>query len=120
MGPVITGVVVSIVVMSIAWFGDTTGAELYGQPFMLALALGIFVIQWIGLIHARTFETEKFYDLVGSISYIGVTIFVVSTVESVGVRADYRGCRYCLGASFRTIFISPCVGGWRRSTISSH
>lgn len=86
MGSVITGVIVSIVVMSIAWFGDTTGAELYGLPFMLALALGVFVIQWIGLIHARTFETEKFYDLVGSISYIGVTVFVVSTVESVGVR----------------------------------
>ena len=76
----------SIVVMSIAWFGDTTGAELYGLPFMLALALGVFVIQWVGLIHARTFETEKFYDLVGSISYIGVTAFVVSTVESVGLR----------------------------------
>ena len=50
MGSVITGVIVSIVVMSIAWFGDTTGAELYGLPFMLALALGVFVIQWIGLI----------------------------------------------------------------------
>ena len=38
MGPFITGIVLSISMMSIAWVGVSTGAELYVLPFMVLCA----------------------------------------------------------------------------------
>ena len=51
-------VVVTLTVLGISWLGDHTGSSLYGLPLMAAMALGVFIVQWIGLIHARLFETE--------------------------------------------------------------
>ena len=53
---------------------------------MTAMALGIFAVQWIGLIHARLFETEHYFDLVGSLTYITVTVFAVQQVAEIGLR----------------------------------
>jgi steroid 5-alpha reductase family enzyme len=45
---------------------------------MTALALGAFGIQWLAFIPARLFQTERFYDLTGSITYIAVTLAAMS------------------------------------------
>ena len=88
MGPklVITSIIITAVVFAVAWMGDQTGSELYGLPLMTAMALGIFAVQWIGLIHARLFETEHYFDLVGSLTYITVTIFAVQQAAEIGLR----------------------------------
>jgi steroid 5-alpha reductase family enzyme len=88
MGPklVITSIIITAVVFAVAWMGDQTGSELYGLPLMTAIALGIFAVQWIGLIHARLFETEHYFDLVGSLTYITVTIFAVQQAAEIGLR----------------------------------
>ena len=88
MGPklVITSIIITAVVFAVAWMGDQTGSELYGLPLMTAMALGIFGVQWIGLIHARLFETEHYFDLVGSLTYITVTVFAVQQAAEIGLR----------------------------------
>ena len=88
MGPklVITSIIITAVVFAVAWMGDQTGSELYGLPLMTAMALGIFAVQWIGLIHARLFETEHYFDLVGSLTYITVTVFAVQQAAEIGLR----------------------------------
>ena len=53
---------------------------------MAAMALGVFIVQWIGLIHARLFETEHYFDLVGSLTYITVTILAVQQAAEFGLR----------------------------------
>jgi steroid 5-alpha reductase family enzyme len=45
---------------------------------MTALALGAFAIQWLAFIPARLFQTERFYDLTGSITYIAVTLAAIN------------------------------------------
>jgi len=93
MGPklVITSIIITAVVFAVAWMGDQTGSTLYGLPLMTAMALGIFVVQWIGLIHARLFKTEHYFDLVGSLTYITVTVFAVQQTAEIGLRQQIIG-----------------------------
>ena len=51
---------------------DFEGANLVGQILVMA-----FVIQWIAYIPAFLFKTEKFYDLTGSLTYIGTILFAL-------------------------------------------
>ena len=77
---------VTLTVLAVAWLGDQTGATLYGLPLMAAMALGVFGVQWVGLIHARLFETEHYFDLVGSLTYVTVTIFAIQQAVDFGLR----------------------------------
>jgi steroid 5-alpha reductase family enzyme len=88
MGPklVALSIAITVVVLGIAWLGDQTGSRLYGLPLMVAMAVGVFAVQWIGLIHARLFETEHYFDLVGSLTYVTVTVFAVQQAIDFGLR----------------------------------
>jgi len=52
------------------------------------LILLIFCIQWISFIPAFIFQTEKFYDLTGSLTYL-TTIFFTLYITDSGNIADY-------------------------------
>lgn len=49
----------------------STGLELIQKAIIIA-----YMIQWIAFIPAYIFQTEKFYDLTGSITYLTVVIYV--------------------------------------------
>jgi len=63
-----------LVGVGIAWAGSQGGASAFGIP-LFALAVGLaYLIQWLVFIHAYLLQTEKFFDLTGSITYISVTV----------------------------------------------
>jgi len=69
--------IVILAALGIAWAGSQGGATVLGVPiFALAVAV-IFIIQGIGFVAAYVLQTEKFYDLTGSITYISITIMAV-------------------------------------------
>lgn len=69
--------VVILVALGIGWAASKGGASLRGIP-IFALSVGlIFVIQWLGFIGAYLLQTEKFYDLTGSLTYISVMTIAV-------------------------------------------
>ena len=69
--------IVILVALGVALAGSQGGASVLGIPiFALAVAV-IFVIQWVGFIAAYLLQTEMFYDLTGSFTYISVTIMAV-------------------------------------------
>lgn len=58
--------------LGIAWAGSQDGASIAGVP-LFALTVGLaFLIQWLAFIPAYLLQTEKFFDLTGSITYISV------------------------------------------------
>lgn len=60
-----------------AWAGSQGGARLGNLP-LFALAVGVvFLIQWLVFLPSFFAQTEKFYDLTGSLTYISVTLFLV-------------------------------------------
>jgi len=52
-----------------------------GWPAMTLLALGCFAIQWLAFVPARLLQTERFYDLTGSLTYIAVTVAAIATAK---------------------------------------
>ncbi len=70
----------------VALAGSQGGASVAGVP-LFALCVGlIFVIQWIAFIPAYLFQTEKFFDLTGSLTYISVIIVAVVFARGMDLR----------------------------------
>jgi steroid 5-alpha reductase family enzyme len=69
--------IVILVGLGLALAGSQGGASVGGIP-LFALSVGLaFLIQWLAFIPAYRLQTEKFFDLTGSITYISVTIIAV-------------------------------------------
>jgi steroid 5-alpha reductase family enzyme len=69
--------VVILIGAGIALVGSQGGAKAGGIPvFALCVAIA-FAIQWLAFIPAYRLQTERFYDLTGSLTYITVTIVAV-------------------------------------------
>ena len=63
--------------VGIAFAGSDNGAMALGIP-LFALSVGLaFVIQWIVFIPAYLLQSEKFFDITGSLTYISVAIIAV-------------------------------------------
>jgi steroid 5-alpha reductase family enzyme len=73
----ITLLIVILGAAGMGWAGSQGGASVLGFPvFAVAVAL-IFVIQWLAFIPAYLLQTERFYDLSGSLTYISATVVAV-------------------------------------------
>ena len=81
----------------VALAGSQGGALIAGVP-VFALSVGLaFLIQWLAFIPAYVFQTEKFFDLTGSITYISVTIMALV---------------FSAGADGRSILLAALVVIW--------
>ena len=59
----------------------------FSLPFIIAVLTGVenvvlavllaFFVQWTFFIPAYIFQTEKFYDLIGSVTYLSVVVFTL-------------------------------------------
>jgi steroid 5-alpha reductase family enzyme len=79
--------VVILVALGVALAGSQGGASAFGIP-VFAFSVGLaLVIQWLAFIPAYLLQTERFYDLTGSIAYISVTIIAVLLSPTVGGRS---------------------------------
>lgn len=84
----------------VALAGSQGGATLGGVP-VFAISVGLaFLIQWLVFIPSYLFQTEKFFDLTGSLTYITV----------VGVSVCYS--RYSTELDARSILLAALVIIW--------
>ncbi|HRQ25025.1 MAG TPA: DUF1295 domain-containing protein, partial [Anaerolineales bacterium] len=83
-------VIFSVVVLIgalVALAGGQGGATLGGIP-VFAIAVGLaFLIQWLVFIPSYIFQTEKFFDLTGGITYISVTVLALAFSAGTDARA---------------------------------
>ena len=79
---VITNILISVLSFAISYgIAHLTGSVIVKNAVLLA-----YVIHWIAYIPAYLFQTEKFYDLTGSITYLSVVWFVfLSTYQSISL-----------------------------------
>ena len=69
----------------VATLANPDALELGGWPALTVLALAAYVIQWVAFIPARLLQTERFYDLTGSLTYIAVTLGAISVAPAPSV-----------------------------------
>ena len=67
--------------LAVTGLANPSGATINGWPAAATLALSAFVIQWLAFIPARLLQTERFYDLTGSATYIAVTLGAVAVAS---------------------------------------
>ena len=79
--------VVTNILISVLSFAFSYGiAHLTGSVIVKNAVLLAYVIHWIAYIPAYMFQTEKFYDLTGSVTYLSVVWFVfLYTYKSISL-----------------------------------
>jgi len=73
--------------LGVAWAGGDHGVMLLGVRLTLWCAGLAFVVQWVAFVPAYAKQTERFYDLTGSLTYIGVTLFALIAAGSTDLRS---------------------------------
>lgn len=71
----------------VALAGSQGGATLGGVPVFGLAVVAAFVIQWLVFIPAFRAQTEKFFDLTGSLTYTSITLLLVLFTPGVDARA---------------------------------
>ncbi|MBN1581737.1 MAG: DUF1295 domain-containing protein [Anaerolineae bacterium] len=84
----LVAVLITILIgLGVALAGSQGGASVFGIP-LFAFSVGLaFLIQWVAFIPAYLLQSEKFFDLTGSITYISVTILAVLLSPQVDGRS---------------------------------
>ena len=69
--------IVTLIGVGVAWAGSQGSAEVGGFA-LFALCVGLaYGVQWLVFIPAFIQQTEKYFDLTGSLTYISVTVIAV-------------------------------------------
>jgi steroid 5-alpha reductase family enzyme len=80
----ITGLPLTILFgAAVALAGSVNSSRIADHPLFLLLVALAFVIQWLAFLPAYILQSEKFYDITGSITYISITLlaFFLSPVK---------------------------------------
>ncbi len=82
---------VNLLISIIVFFIGTGIAYLTGSYIVLNAVILAFLIQWVAYIPAYTFQTEKFYDLTGTLTYLTVVWFtyILSGGGSSGIEGNF-------------------------------
>ncbi|OKL48348.1 hypothetical protein BSR28_01205 [Boudabousia liubingyangii] len=109
--------IVALIGLGLAYAPVSQVVSLWGMPATFWVALGVFLIQWIAFAFAYKFQTEKFYDLTGSLTYISLTIILAACCASGSLIAWILAACVLIWAlrlgTFLTIRISKSGGDSR-------
>jgi hypothetical protein len=97
-----------------AWAGSQGGAFLGSLPVYALAAAAIFLIQWLVFIPSFLSQTEKYFDLTGSLTYISVTLFLVLVSGERDASPPLDARSYLLAA-----LVLVWAGGWGRSCFAA-
>jgi steroid 5-alpha reductase family enzyme len=67
--------------------GSQGGASVCGRPLFALLVALVFLIQWLVFIPSFIRQTEKYFDLTGSLTYLSVTTIALLLAQAVDARA---------------------------------
>lgn len=81
----------------IAFYIPVQIAYLTGSESVIKAVLLAFLIQWICFMPAYILQTEKFYDLTGSLTYLTLILFSIFNAGSLG---------------FASLIVCACVSVW--------
>ena len=81
----------------IAFYIPVQIAYLTGSEAVLKAVILAFVIQWVCFVPAYLLQTEKFYDLTGSVTYLTLVLFSVFSTDSM---------------SYGGVIVCACVSVW--------
>ena len=84
--------------IALAWAGSQSGWTIIGVP-AFAVAIGIaFLVQWLAFIPAAIGRTDRFFDAVGSATYVAVTAALLALAPALDLRKVALGAMVVIWA----------------------
>ena len=80
-------IVVPIIAGLVALGGSQSGQAYNGFPIFAILVAYAFLLNWLVFIPANIFQTEKFFDLTGSLTYISATLIALKLSDQLDNRS---------------------------------
>lgn len=80
-------VVIAALAVVVSFAGSWGGTAAGGIPVFICCALVAFGLQWLAFVHAYRNQTEKYYDLIGSITYLSVTLLALTLTSRFDPRS---------------------------------
>lgn len=80
----LAAIAVSLVIASsIAWAGSQGSIDVAGASLFALCGAFAFLVNWLGFVPAYLYQTERYYDLTGSLTYLAIvaTILLVRGTE---------------------------------------
>jgi steroid 5-alpha reductase family enzyme len=76
---------------AIAWAGSQGGATVGALPLFALCAMLSFGLNWLVFVHAYLAQTERFFDLTGSITYVSVIAVSLALTAELDARSLLLG-----------------------------
>ncbi|MDF1767060.1 MAG: DUF1295 domain-containing protein [Gammaproteobacteria bacterium] len=96
--PLIASLVVITISATIALAGSANSLSYDGMPIFMLCATVAFLLHWAGFIPAYVYQTEHYFDLIGSISYVATVALAVMLVPSMDLRGLVVATAVCVWA----------------------
>jgi len=84
---VIAIVAALLVAAAVAWAGSQDGVRIAGLPVFILAGISAFVIQWAVFLPSYRKQTEHWYDLTGSLTYLTVAVGALLVVARFDLRS---------------------------------
>ena len=78
----ILGTLISIIVGVLITIGvSQNSVDFYGIPLIAACFLYSYIIHWIFFVHGYLFQTEHYFDAIGSFTFVSLSLFLIFVVR---------------------------------------
>lgn len=84
---IIATAIAVVIGAGISWAGSDSGDHIGAVPIFALCGMLAFAINWLAFIPAALMQTERYYDLVGGITYITLTVVAVLLSAQLDLRA---------------------------------
>ena len=74
----VASLIIVLIAGVIAWAGSFGGVMLGAVPLLAVVVTMIFLVQWLAFVPAYKYQTERYYDLTGSLTYIAATLLALA------------------------------------------
>ncbi|MEM1052562.1 MAG: DUF1295 domain-containing protein [Pseudomonadota bacterium] len=69
--------VVTLIALTFSWFAGSGSVSLFGLSAMFVTGLWALVLNWLAFIPSAAAQSDKFYDSVGALTYLTVTLVAI-------------------------------------------
>lgn len=111
MKSIITILIALVIGLSVAWGGSQGGSTIGSMPVFLLCGIFAFAVNWLAFIPASIFQTEKYYDLTGSLTYLTVIVAACIFSAPIDLRAGIVALMVVIWASRLGTFLFRRISG---------
>lgn len=114
LGRLIMGLLVTLIAaaagLGLAWLAGKDGITAFGYPVFVLCAVLALAVNWVAFIPAAIARTEKYYDLIGSLTFLGIIALACILSAPLDQRAIVAAAMVTLWTTRLGLFLFRRIG----------